>query len=208
MGRLWNWGSVALAICLLQVCGAGQQQTRQATVHLVVVDGFGRDLGEAKVSSFTDDTGKNLAVRFHDNTAKDVPYGVYQVRAYEVGYFTGQVTAQVFQPDVWVVMGLQVGEEGPIFPAPRLAITGTIKNIDPAEQPVYIRLAAVYSDFIMDTRVALDHSGAFTLAGVIPNGKYVLITIGRTKILDTRLIDVEFPMKVPITIDLASAQGL
>jgi hypothetical protein len=207
MGRLWYWGSVALAICLLQVCGAGQQQTRQATVHLVVVDGFGRDLGEAKVSSFTDvDTGKNLAERFHDNTATGVPYGIYTVHAREVGYFTGEVTAQVFQPNVWVVVGLRYGEELPIFPAPRLQIPGTVKNIDPSEQPVYVRLAAVYSDFIMDTRVALDHSGSFTLAGVIPDGKYVLITIGRTKVLDFRLIDVQRPM-APITIDLVGGHG-
>jgi hypothetical protein len=167
---------------------------------------FGRNLVEAKVSSFTDDTGKNLAIRFRDNTATGVPYGIHTIRARQVGYVTGQVTAQVFQPEVWVVIGLQVSEELPIFPAPRLQIPGTVKNIDPSEQPVYVRLAAVYSDFIMDTRVALDHSGSFTLAGVIPDGKYVLITIGRTKVLDFRLIDVQRPM-APITIDLAGGHG-
>jgi hypothetical protein len=204
MGRLWYWGSIALAISLMQLSGVGQQQPKKATVHLVVVDGFGRDLGEARITAFKYyGSERNLAKAFHGNTAKDVPYGVYQVRAHEVGYFSGQVTAQVFQPDVWVVIGLRYGEESPTFSGPRLQIPGTIKDIDPSEQPLYVRLAAVYSDFIMDTRVALDHSGSFTLAGVIPDGKYTIMTIGRTRVLDIRLIDVDSEMKLPIAIDLA-----
>jgi hypothetical protein len=208
MKQLQRWGSFCLAIFLLQSSGAAQQQNRKATVHIVVVDGFGHNLGEATVTSFKDfGSGKNLAQRFHDNTAKDVPYGVYQVRAHKVAFFSGEVTAQVFQPDVWVMVGLSVGEELPAFPAPRLQISGTIENLDPAEEPIYLRLEAVYSDFVMDTRIEpLGRSGTFTLAGVIRDGKYVLITIGRTKILDIRPIDVQFPMKAPITIDLQSGR--
>jgi hypothetical protein len=65
-------------------------------------------------------------------------------------------------------------------------------------------LVGVYPDFNMETRVeARGHSGRFTLAGVIPDGKYILITLGRAKILDVRQLDVRFPMRTPIVIDLA-----
>lgn len=210
MRRRWNWAVVALAISLLQVSAVAQQQSRKATVHIVIVDGFGRDLGEAKkIDLFKDtDSGKNLADRFHGNIAKDVPYGVYSVSAYTVGFFSGQATAQVFKPDVWVVIGLAPGEEGPMYPAARLQISGTIKNLDLTEEPVYVRLVAVYSDFAMDTRAeASGHSANFTLAGVIYNGKYILVTIGKTKVLDVRQVDVTFPRPAPITIDLGGGQG-
>lgn len=207
MKQLSNWVTLSLAVLLLQFSGAAQEQARKATVHIVVVDGFGHDLGEANVTSFQSfGSGKNLAQRFHDNTAKDVPYGVYRVRAHKVAFVSGEVTARVFQPDVWVRIGLSISEELPIYPAPRLQVSGTIKNLDPAEEPLYVRLAAVYSDFVMDTRVeSSGASGAFTFSGVIRDGKYELITIGRTKILDVRTIDVTYPVKTPIVIDLQFA---
>lgn len=215
MGRRCILWSVTLVLVLLPVWSVGQQRPSKATVHIVIVDGFGRDLGEAKVSSFKDvGSGHDLAKRFRENTAKGIPYGVYQVRAYEVGYSTGQTIAQVFQPDVWVVVGLRIGEELPMFPAPRLQLTGTVKNFDPGEEPIYLRLVAVHSDFMMDSRLygRLDASGqsgtgTFTLAGVIPDGKYFLITIGRTRILDVRQLKVEFPAKGPIVIDLGQGEN-
>jgi hypothetical protein len=211
MGQRWIFGSAALTFILLQVPSAAQQQrTEKATVHIVVVDGFGDDLGEAKVASFKDSgTGQDLAGRFHENTATGVPYNVYQIRVQRVGFFTAQVTAQVFQPDVWLVIGLRYGEELPAFPAARLQLSGSIKNLDPREEPAYLKLVGVYADFIMETRVeASGHSGTFTLAGVIPDGKYILITLGRTKILDVRLLDVQFPARTPIVIDLAHGNQL
>jgi hypothetical protein len=211
LGQRWILGSAVLAFFFLQVSGAGQEQrAEKATVHIVVVDGFGDDLGEANVASFKDsDTGQDLAGRFHENTATGIPYNVYQIRVHQVGFFTAEVTAQVFQPDVWVVIGLRYGEELPVFPAARLQLSGTIKNLDSGEQPVYLKLVGVYSDFIMETRVeATGHSGTFTLAGVIPDGKYILITLGRTKMLDVRQLDVAFPVRDPIVIDLARGNHL
>jgi hypothetical protein len=166
------------------------------------------DLGEAEVESFKsiNSGGQDFSRHFRRNNSTEIPYGVYQVRMHKTGYFSGQVTAQVFQPDVWVVVGLRYGEELPMYPAPRLQLTGTVKNTDPSEQPIYIRLAAVYSNFMMDTRVNVrDQSGTFTLAGVIPDGEYVLMTIGRTRVLDIRQLKVSFPAKEPIRIDLESA---
>lgn len=204
MKRLHIFGSGILVLVLLPVLNVGQGRLNKATVHIVVVDGFGRDLGEAKVDSFKNtDSGQDFSRHFRGNVSKDIPYSVYQVRVHISGYFSGQVTAQVFQPDVWVVVGLRYGEELPIYPAPRLQLTGAVKNIDPGEQPVYIRLVAVYSNFMMDTRVnVLGRSGTFTLAGVIPDGEYILLTIGRTRVLDVRQLKVAFPAKEPIMIDL------
>lgn len=201
------WAAFALVI-FMQASGAGQQQ-HKATVHVIVVDGFGRDLGNANVASFKNlDNGRDLANRFKENTAKDVPYSVYRLRVQRAAYFPGQITAQVFQPDVWLVVGLRVGEELPEFPAPRLKMSGTIKNLDPTEEPVYLRLAGVYSNFIMDAKArVLDHSCTFELVGVIPDGKYILITIGRTRILDVRQLDVKFPAKTPIEINLGEKEA-
>src|SRR5262249_36018138 len=143
MKRLCILGSIILALVLLTGLNARQRRQNKATVHIVVIDGFGRDLGEAKVDSFKNmDSGQDFSRHFQENTAKDIPYSVYQVRVNVPAYFSGQVTAQVFQPVVWVVVGLRYGEELPIYPAPRLQLTGTVKNIDPGEQPVYTRLVA------------------------------------------------------------------
>jgi hypothetical protein len=211
MLQRWILVGAALTFILLQVSSADQQQrSEKATVHIVVVDGFGDDLGEAVVTSFRDfGTGQDLAGRFHENTATGIPYNVYQIRVHQVGFFTAQVTAQVFQPDVWVVIGLRYGEELPAFPAARLQLSGSIKNLDLGEEPVYLKLVGVYSDFIMESRVeATGHSGTFTLAGVIPDGKYILMTLGRTKILDVRQLDVKVPVPTPIVIDLARGNDL
>jgi hypothetical protein len=206
MGQRWIWGSAVLVFFFLPITSAGQQQAKKAIVHIVVVDGFGRDLGEAKVVSFKDiATSHDLARRFHENTATGVPYGVYEVVVQQTGSFAAHLTTQVFEQDVWVVAGLRYGEELPVFPAARLQLSGTIKNLDPGEQPVYMRLMGVYPDFIMQTKVETSgQSGTFTLAGVIPDGKYVLITIGRTKVLHVQLLDVKFPAQTPIVIDLGN----
>ena len=208
MRKRWIWAGAVLVFFLVSIPTAGQQQARKAKVHIVVVDGFGRDIGEGEVVSFKDtDTDHDLARQFHKNAATGVPYNVYEVRVTKVGYVTASVVAQVFQPDVWLVVSLRYGEDLPIFPAPRLQLSGTIKNIDPNEEPLYVRLMGVYPDFIMQTRVELSgNPRSFTLAGVIPDGKYVLIIIGRTKVLHLQEIDVEFPAKTPIVIDLADGK--
>jgi hypothetical protein len=206
MKHLCILGRIILALVLLTSLNAGQWKQEKATVHIVVVDGFGRNLGVAEVDSFkyTEDFSK----RFQRNTAKDIPYGDYKVRVHITGFESGEVTAQVFQPEVWVVVGLMAGGQRGEYPGPTLQMTGTVKNIDPSEQPVYIRLSAVYSNFMMDTRVNVrGQSGTFTLAGVIPNGEYILLTIGRTRVLDVRQLKVAFPAKGPIMIDLEPAAG-
>jgi hypothetical protein len=107
-----------------------------------------------------------------------------------------------------VVVGLRLGEELPIYSAPRLQLTETVKNINPGEEPVNIRLVAVYSSFMMDARVNVrGQSGAFMLAGVIPDGEFILLTIGRTRVLDVRQLKVASPAKEPIIIDLEKRAG-
>jgi hypothetical protein len=205
MKRLCVLGSIILALVLLTGLNVEQQRQDKATVHIVVVDGSGRDIGEAEVDSFK--YYEDFSKHFRGNTAKEIPYGEYNVRVHKTGFTSGEITAQVFQPVVWVVVALSVG--GTLrgeYTGARLQLTGTVTNIDPSEQPVYIRLSAIYSNFIMDTRVNVrDQSGAFTLAGVIPDGEYILLTIGRTRVLDMRQFKVAFPAKEPIMIDLKPA---
>ena len=208
MRYLWILRNVILVLVLLPASNAAQQRPSKGTVHLVVMDGYGRDLGEAKVVSFKENggTGRDFARIFRDNAAKGIPYGVYEIRVNKPGYFTGQAVAQVFQPDVWVVVGLRVGEELPIFPAPRMQLTGTVKNFDSGEEPVYLKLMAVYSDFMVDAKVTVSGQfRTFTFAGVIPDGKYILITSGRTRVLDMRQLKLDFPAKEPIVVDLKPA---
>ncbi len=176
---------------------------RHATVHLVVVDGFGRDLGEGEVTSFKEQiTDQELANRFRQNTARDIPYGIYEVRAHKVGFFTGKTMAHVFRPEVWVILALNVGHGMPEYVAPTAQISGTVKNFDKAEEPIYLRLAGLYSDFLMDTRLDVKGQvGEFNLLGIIPDGKYVLIVVGRTRVLDIRQLEV--PAKTSIVIDLS-----
>ncbi len=205
MKNLCILGGIILVLVLLTGLSGGQRRQDKATVHIVAVDGFGRDIGEVEVDSFKYE--EDFSKHFRRNNAKDIPYGDYQVRVHKTGYASGEITAQVFQPDVWVVVGLSPG--GTLrgeYTGARLQMTGTVKNIDPSEQPVYIRLAAVYSNFMMDTRVNVrDKSCTFTLAGVIPDGEYMLLTIGRTRVLDMRQLKVSFPAKEPIIINLESA---
>ncbi len=207
MKKLCILGSIILAIVLLTGLNAGQRRQDKTTVYIVAVDGFGRDIGEIEVDSFKYE--EDFSKHFQRNTAKEIPYGEYKVRVHKTGYHSGEITAQVFQPVVWVVVGLIPG--GTLrgeYTGARLQMTGTVRNIDPSEQPAYIRLAAVYSNFMMDSRVNVrDKSGTFTLAGVIPDGEYILLTIGRTRVLDMRQLKVAFPAKEPIMIDLEPAAG-
>ncbi len=180
-----------------------EKQMGAAKVHIVVVDGFGRDLGEANIESFQDADGHELAKRFRQNTAIEIPYRTYSMRVHMTGFWTAEKKVYVFKPDVWIVVGLRVGEELPVFPAPRWVVTGTVRNFDPGEQPIYMRLVGLYTDYLIEDRLDVaGQSGNFTLAGVNPQGKFLLITLGRTRTLDVR--QIEIPTKAPIVIELGS----
>lgn len=182
---------------------------RTATVHIVPVYTFGKysDL-EAEVKSFkNDEYALDLASSFKRNTATNVPYGTYELRVENPAFFTVKQQADVFQPEVWVLIQPIVGSVESTFPAPTVTLSGTVKNLDPDEEPIYIRLVDVFPgtafSAAVDTRVAVSgNSGTFTLTGTPSSGEYSLVTFGRSGILDFRRIEVTEDFTRSIVIDL------
>jgi hypothetical protein len=187
-----------------------------ATVHIMPVlytSGAYIDL-EAKVVSFKgDDYGLDLASRFKTNTAANVPYGTYDLRVKNQGFASVEQYVDVFQPEVWVLIQPIVGETGDRVLAPTTTLSGTIKNLDPAEEPIYVRLVNIFPNRIFvpadDAKVAVSYnSGTFTLVGGLSPGWYTLVTFGRTGILDSRRVEVTADFKQePIVIDLGGKRG-
>lgn len=182
-----------------------------ATVHIVpalYASGGYMDF-EAKVVSFKgDDYGLDLASKFEKNTVTNVPYGSYDLRVENQGFSPVEQYVDVFQPEVWVLIQPMVGEIGDRYLGPTMTLSGTIKNLDSAEEPIYVRLVNIFPNRIYipadDTKVVVSgNSGTFTLAAGLSYGWYSLVTFGRTGILDFRRIEVTPDFKQePIVIDL------
>lgn len=201
----------SLLVFLLPVVLNGQpheleRNSREATVHLVGVDGFGRELRTLKVLSFKDeDSAHELRGIFQENTAGKIPYGVYHLKVGHGGFWTTEKRVFVFKPDVWVIVGLRLSELGDTeYPSPSWIVSGKVNNVDPAEEPVYVKLLGLNLDYSIEDRVDR-RSGSFTLAGQNPQGRFLLVTVGRTHILDVR--QLEIPAKTSIEIDLNPAGG-
>ena len=201
MNRLYLPARIAL-LSLPFCCGAlGQSQGRTATVHLRIVNVYNaEDLGAATVTAFEREYGDvrsgNFAVRFRRNIASDIPYDFYKLCAHSTGFWTGCTEVPVYQPEVWVVLGLRFGIAGL---AGLSELAGTVTNAGSAESAVRVRLIGVYSGITTDAE--LDSSGHFLMSG-IPPGKCVLVTIQGNRIVDTR--PIEMPTGGPVEIDLQS----
>ena len=183
---------------------AAQRHLEEATVHIVVVDETGKNLGIAHIDSFSNEENRHqLSNRFRDNVATKVPYGAYTLKIHVTGFRSSKRVVYVFKSDVWVLVGLAVGEELPEVPSPNWPLSGTVKNFDEGEEPIYVRLVGLYSNYLIEDRLVVSgKSGTFTLAGLGSPGRFLLITIGRTRVLDIRSVVV--PTKDPIMIDLAA----
>ena len=130
------------------------------------------------------------------------PYGIYQIKLSDP--FTGIIRREVdvFQPSVWVLSGLLAFGEYPAFLGPRAMVEGKVVNIPNGERPVYVRLMGLYFEHTLDDLVkGTASAGDFTLAGFNPDGLYILLTIGRSGILDAR--EIKLPPSEPVVIDLA-----
>jgi hypothetical protein len=166
---------------------------RKANVHIVALDSFGNpDLGAIKVDSFRDDANdSDLAGHFEGNEGTKIPYGIYELGASAKGSFPVRRRVDVFQPEVWVVIGLGLADALPEFLAPTWSLNGTIYNIPLDEMPLYVKLSPIYTDYSADAKVEVSGTrGTFRLAGADPWGKFALITIGKTGVLDIRVIDI------------------
>jgi hypothetical protein len=186
----------------LLICPVGDttaNQTKQAntsTVHIIPVDIYGTELRlEGTVKSFdTESDGPDLAAMFHRNAATGIAYGTYKMRFYADGFYSVEREVRVFQPEVWSVVALTLGNEG----GPQTSsVSGKILNTGPSVSNIRIRLSGVYSGDIMDAVV--DNSGSFALTKG-PNGVYSLVATEDDKILDVRTIKV--PTTGPVVIDL------
>ncbi len=179
---------------------------RTATVHVMPVlnngwteEGFVETIAEFRFS----DDDSDLADRFKGGTATEVPYGEYSLKVFSTGTFSAYRKVYVFKPEVWVVAGLNFEPQSPESMAPRNVLTGAVEHIPPNEEPVYVRMVGIYLDYRIDDRVQVfGDIGTFTLTGINPYGSFLLITTGRTGVLDIRQIEIPEAAKRPITIDL------
>jgi hypothetical protein len=198
--RAWHY--CPLVLILFYLIASGQMaETRTATVHLKFVDFRGDDLGDGTVEVFKDVYGsKNLASRFIGNQAKNVLFGTYRIRVYKKLFSPSERTILVNQPDVWAVIQLNVSEEnGPLL----YTISGKVVGGSSTGDPVWIRVAGLYSSIIADTQMSKD--GTFQFA--LPGGVYVVTTRSGTRVVDTRTFAVPHPQQqigtiVPLEIKL------
>ena len=184
-----------LAVLLSPAGIRSQKHPESAIVHLRVVDHTGHILGPIKVETFKPDSGGiDLADRFKDTTAVS-----YRLRAYSSGFWAAEREVRVFQPEVWVVMQLEIGMgryEGGLS---TFELSGSVKNMTDESEPIWLRLTGIHSAVVLDARAST--FGDFKMAG-IPQGLYVLVTTQGDRILDTRTIRI--PATVRIEIDPAN----
>ena len=94
---------------------------------------------------------KNLASKFIDNQATNVLFGTYRIRVYKKFFSASERTILVNQPDVWAVIQLNVGEEnGPLL----YTVAGKVVGVPSTAEPVWIRVAGLYSSIIADTQLS------------------------------------------------------
>jgi len=179
---------------------------RTATVHLVSAVDLDQAFTGLRVNSFKSrEDNLDLAGQFRGGTASKIPYGVYDLWAdHPLGSAHRRV--DVFQQEVWVIVGLEVYGELPEHRAPGRTISGRIENITAGDEPLYVRLVGIYVGFSIDDKVRVaGSSGTFTLAGLNPFAKFFLITVGRRGILDVRQLDTS--QTNPIVVDLGSKRA-
>ena len=154
-----------------------QLKQAKAQVHILLTDGSSRDIGEGVIASFKSrTTGKDFAKEFRENRATAIPYDSYDLKVYRTGFSTAWRSVDVYAPEIWVLVGLRVGEELPEFPAARHTLNGTIKKFGAELDPVHVRLVGLYSSYMADARVSLTlDSRTFQFAGIIPDGRFVLL---------------------------------
>jgi hypothetical protein len=201
---------------------------RTATIHISPVLGNGKEIDgitwsnhsstaaaqplanalRVNIQSFESlDDDSDLADYFQGNTAANIPYGDYELH---IESNLGRTTVRpvgVYEPEVWVTVGINFVTSEHDYVGPSEVLTGTVNHISPDEDPVYVRLLGIYLDYAIDDRVKISGtSGTFTLAGNNPYGKFLLVTTGRTGALDIREVDI--PAKNPVVIDLSQPGGL
>ena len=151
----------------------------------IVNDATGQDVGSGTIRTFARATGDvpsgNFAARFQHGVASGIPYDLYSLCAYATGFKTECTDVPVYQPRVWVVVGLRFGGW-------QLTndVVGTITGMSAEGSPTWVRLIGLYSGFSVETKAST--SGHFELRAF--PGKYVLAVIRSDRVLDTQALEV------------------
>jgi len=190
--------SILAAIAVLHLATASHAQAPSpvATVHLKIFLALnGDDLGAPKVILFKSrQDGQDYAKKFRDGTISNIAYGVYDLRAYQDGFeVVERREILVYRPEVWVVMGTQIGRID--FEPDRFRLSGTVRPLPSTGQPVWVRLTSIYSNLLMDAKV--DKSGVFEMAG-LKRDKCVLTVWSGTRILEVRPVDISSDRAVSV----------
>jgi hypothetical protein len=149
--KIARLGHLILACLVVILPANGGQSPRVATVHVILVNFYGIDVGTGSVSHFIEDNegSKDLASTFENNTAFNVPFGKYHLRVFKENYYSTDRTVQVNQNELWVVVQLRVGEEdGPFL----YTVSGRVEGLSSSRGAIWIRAQGLYSEIIADTR--------------------------------------------------------
>lgn len=157
----------------------------------------------AKINSFRSLDGTEFSSQFQSCQGSGIPYGIYQMEIADP--LNGKIhsVVDVFKPEVWVLSGLLAYGEYPKYSSPKNIVSGVVSNIPDSERPVYVKMLGMYFNATIDDRVAGNSSsGSFSLSGFSADGTYLLLTIGRSGVLDVR--QIVLPQNDPIEIDLTN----
>lgn len=158
-----------------------------SNVHIILTEGFGRDIGSGIVKSFKNTDGKDFAKSFHENNAFRIPYGIYDMEMEKDAWSPASREVHIYSPDVWIVVGMKGGEDERQCDVPQVSLNGKIIHSSRADEPIYLRLVGLYSGFLADERMQFHGEvGTFQFAGNMPYGKYLLLIRGNQGLLCTQ----------------------
>ncbi len=185
----------AIAFLTFSLQAIASTSDPQATLRIKIVSQSGNDLGIAEVTSLRriyPAIDRERRAEFKGNVMSGLPYGTYRIRLHAKGFRTVEREVQIYQPEVWAVLQLQIGEEG----GPSLFdVNGHITMAEPTDDSVWMRLVGIYSNFVFDAKA--DQTGAFKIGGV-PLGDYILFVRVETHVLEIRRVHVPAPEAITI----------
>lgn len=194
---------VIVSILILSLSGSVQQvqlnPVPTATVHLVVFAPSGDRLDGLQVDSFISvETGKDFKSEFTGDFAKGIPFGEYELTAHRVGFRTTRKSVHVYDSDSWLEVGLILGQ---IDNFVGVELSGAVNNIPSGQEPAYVRIIGIFADRELTAKLnPRGRNATFKVAGEMPSGKYLIITVGGDRVLDVRRLDL--PTSKPIVISL------
>jgi hypothetical protein len=192
---------LSASLCAVSAETIPVKETRTSMVRIVPVHVLGNELGEnVDIDLFqSQDEKTNFAERFHSGTASGIPYGTYTTRVR--GFRSAEPVVRIFQPNVIVVVGLQIGLEGG---TPTSDVSGRIRGADQSAGPIRVRMSGVYSTELLDAEV--NSTGGFSLERV-PQGEYVLAVTQRERVLVVKAIKLP-SVESPIVIEVGDSKPI